>query len=138
MSEKFKEFFALAITLFFLFLCMYSQVVGYAAEATISQIQRTGETLEEEKALRDRLDRPEKRQVKKITVEGASLLEPHQIKEIILPFQGYWLAKVDIEQLLELIRQAYLQKGYTNQPDKISYQLKKKLLTIKVQESPSK
>jgi len=137
MSEKFKEFFALAITLFFLFLCMYSQVVGYAAEAAISQIQRTGETLAEEKALRDRLGRPEKRQVKEITVEGASLLEPRQIKEMILPFQGHWLTKVDIEQLLELIRQAYPQKGYTNQPDKISYQIKKKQLIIKVEESPS-
>jgi hemolysin activation/secretion protein len=126
--------FLIAVILFFLFLRIGIENLCFAQAPTVSQIERTQEILDKEKVLREKLLEEEKIFINKILVEGISLLTEDQIKDIILPFQRKWLTKKDIQHLLELIKEAYKLKGYTGQPTKISYQIKKKQLIIRVEE----
>lgn len=104
------------------------------AEVSTGQILRSEEILEKEKALRQRLQEEEKVFIRKIKIEGVTLLSESQIKEIISPFQKRWLTKTQIQQILELIKEAYRKNSYQNQPKGISYQIKGKELSIKAEE----
>jgi len=104
------------------------------AEVSTGQILRSQEILEKEKALRERLQEEEKVFIKKIKIEGVTLLTESQIRQIISPFQKRWLTKTQIQQILELIKEAYRKNSYQNQPKGISYQIKGKELSIKVEE----
>ena len=97
-------------------------------------MQRAQEILEEEEALRNKLQQQEKFFIKNVIVEGATLLSEDEIKAAVLPFQKHWLTKDQIKQILTLIIQAYTQKGYPQGPAKISYQIQGKELKIKVKE----
>lgn len=104
------------------------------AQTLPSQIERSQEILEKEKALREKL-KEEKIFIKKIIVEGVTLLGEDELKEIISLFQKRWLTKEEIQQILGLIEQAYKQKGFKEESIKILYQIKKKQLIIKIEES---
>ena len=104
------------------------------AEVSTGQILRSEEILEKEKALRQRLQEEEKVFIRKIKIEGITLLTEGQIKQIISPFQKRWLTKTQIQQILELIKEAYRKNSYQNQPKGISYQIKGKELSIKAEE----
>lgn len=121
-------FFILFFTLGFYSLCF--------SQSAISEIGRTEEIIEEEKALRKRLEEGRKVFIKKIIVEGVSLLSQEQIEQIMLPFQKHWLSKEEIQQIVDLIVQAYRQEGHRKQPAKIFYEIKKKSLEIQVEELP--
>ena len=104
------------------------------AQTSVSQMQRAQDLLEKERALSQKLEEPQKIYIKKIIVEGATLLSPEEIKEIISPLQRRWLTKEDIQQIMESLRQAYQRKGYTKQPAKISYRIEKKNLIIVIED----
>lgn len=129
-----KEIFALSVILFFLCSVIGAKGASFAQDHSASRIGRSQEILEKEKALRNKLDEEEKIFIKKIEVKSISLLNEDEIREITLPFQKKWLTKKDIQQILELIKETYKQKGYIGQPGKISYQIKKKSLIIRVEE----
>ena len=103
------------------------------AQTSASEMQRTQEILEKEKTLREQLAKPEKFYVKKIIVQGSKLLLEEEIEYLISPFQKHWLTKQNIQQLLNIIKEAYKQKG-AGQPADISYQIKNKCLKIIVEE----
>lgn len=133
--EKIEKIIGLAIILFFLFLWWGAKNICFAQTPPIGQIQRSQEILEQEKALREKLEQEEKIFIEKITIKGVTLLSAEQIKEIILPFKRQWLTKRDIEQLLEFIKQAYKEKGYSEKLLNLSYEIKKnRYLEIKVEE----
>lgn len=126
------------ITVIILFLfCLIGNnpIICFAQAPTASQIERSQENLEKERALRETIERGEKVFVKKIIVKGITLLTGEQIKEIIMPFQKHWLTKDDIQRLLDLLRQAYQQKS--QQIPTISYQVKERKLIISVEEKKS-
>ena len=124
----------LAIILFSLFCLGPLGSDSFAQALPIGQIERTQELLEKEKAFRGRIEREEKVFIKKIIVEGVTLLNEGQIKELILPFQKRWLSKDEIQQILDALTAAYRQNGYKEQPAKISFEIKKGFLKIKVDE----
>lgn len=101
----------------------------------MGEIQKTQQDLEMEKALRTEVEKGKKVLIKKITVKGATLITEDQIKEITLPFKNHWLTEADINLILDSITSAYKQKGYQNQPAKISFQIKKGYLEINVEEN---
>lgn len=101
---------------------------------SVSQIEKSQQDLEKERALRAKIEQEEKVFVKKIIIEGATLISAERIKEIILPFQKRWLSKEEILQILHSLTAAYKEKGYSDQPAKISYQIKKASLKIKIEE----
>lgn len=117
----------------FLFLILSFSCLGFA-QTTPAQLQRSQEILEKERALKDKLEKGEKVYIKKIIVKGATLLNQEQIKEIILPFQKHWLTKNDIQQILALIERAYINNGYATKLKGISYQIKKRILEIQIEE----
>lgn len=101
------------------------------AQPPVGEIQRAEEILEKEKILREKLEKKEKIFIKKIIIEGASLISEEKLEEIILPFPRKWLSKEDIQQILEQILQAYKQKD--KEPE-ISYQIRKRQLKILIKE----
>jgi hemolysin activation/secretion protein len=121
------------VNLFFVFLGGNMENVCLA-QSSASQIQRAQEILEKERALSQKLEEPQKIYIKKIMVEGASLLSPEEIREIISSFQKRWLTKEDIQQIMESFRQAYQRRGYAKQPAKISYRIEKRNLIIVIEE----
>jgi hemolysin activation/secretion protein len=72
--------------------------------------------------------------VKKIVVQGVTLLSKDEIKKIALPFQNHWLSKNDIEEIITRIKKAYKEKGYNNQPADTSFRVKGNLLEIRITE----
>ncbi len=108
--------------------------IGFCAEPSASQQQRTQELLEEEKLLRERLDKEEKIYIKGIKLEGITLLDKELLDEITQPFKKHLLSKEEIRHLIELIKQAYQDKGYTGHPAEISYEIKDNYLKIRVDE----
>lgn len=128
----------LIIILLFIFLGASIEInlFAFAESISPSQIQRAQEILEKEKALREKIEKEEEKLfIKKIMVKGVKLLTENEIKEITLSFQRKWLTKKDIQQLIDLIIQAYRQKGYNESDFKISYEIKKGCLKIQVEES---
>ena len=111
-------------------------VTASAYADTAAEVQRSQEIISQEKAVRDKIDETKQKTfIKKIAVKGVTLLSQAQIKEIISSFQGQWLTKKDIAQLLDLLKSAYKNKGYALKFLKISYEVKKnKILEITVQE----
>jgi len=120
-------------TFLLLLLIFFIRHPGFA-QTSVSQMQRAQDLLEKERALSQKLEEPQKIYIKKIIVEGATLLSPEEIKEIISPLQRRWLTKEDIQQIMESLRQAYQRKGYTKQPAKISYRIEKKNLIIIIED----
>ncbi len=107
----------------------------FSQPPSMGEIQKTQQDLEMEKALRTEVEKGKKVLIKKITVKGATLITEDQIKEITLPFKNHWLTEADINLILDSITSAYKQKGYQNQPAKISFQIKKGYLEINVEEN---
>lgn len=132
--KRTEEVIGLTIFLFFLSLILGSKSISSAQAPSLSQIERSQEILDKEKILREKFEKGEKVFIKKIIVQGVTLLTGDEIKETILRFEKRWLTEEDIQQILGLIQQAYGQKGYKNQLTKISYQIKKKCLIIRVEE----
>ena len=116
-----------------LLLIFFIQYPGFA-QTSVSQMQRAQDMLEKERALSQKLEEPQKIYIKKIIVEGALLLSADEVKKIVSAFERHWLTKLDIERILEALKQAYKDKGYTGEPLKISYQIKQKSLIIRVEE----
>ena len=104
------------------------------AQTSASQLQRAQDLLEEEKAIRLKIEEPQKKYIKSIKVEGATLLNQDTIRELTAPFLKHWLAQEDINIILNTIKQAYKDEGYPNHPAEIRYQLKGKVLWIKIKE----
>ena len=117
----------------FLFLILSFFYLGFA-QTTPAQLQRSQEILEKERALRGKIEKGEKVYIKKIIVKGATLLNQKQVREIILPFQKHWLTKNDIQQMLGFFEQAYFNCGYGTKLKGISYQVKKRILEIQIEE----
>ena len=109
-------------------------MVAFAETPSASQIERSEENLQKEELLREKLSQEEKIFIKKIAVKGASLITEDRIKEIILPYQGKWLIKKDIQQIMEFIQQEYKNKGNIGMLNKISYRIHNKNLIIEVTE----
>ncbi len=105
-----------------------------SAQPPTGQIQKTQEMLEKERELRQRIEKPQKQFVEKIQVEGASLLSEQELQEITLLFEERWLTQEDIQQVIDLIIQAYKQKGYSEKELKSSYQIENNNLEIQVEE----
>ena len=124
----------LIITVLPFFLGVSSEITCFAQTSATGQIQRSQEVLQNDKTLRNRIEEEEKVFIKNILVEGANSISEDRIKEITRPFQKRWLTKKDILQVLDSIKQAYLQEGYAGQPADISYAVKGKVLKIRVEE----
>jgi len=104
------------------------------AQTSASQLQRAQDLSEEERAIRIKIAEPQKKYIKSIKVEGATLLDQDKIQKLTAPFLRHWLTQEDINIILNTIKQAYKQEGYPNQPTELHYQLKGKVLWIKIKE----
>jgi hemolysin activation/secretion protein len=103
--------------------------LGFAQEIS-SEVLRQQELLEEESTLRQKINSPEKVFIEKISVSGAELLGESQIHEITLAFEGHWLAKEDIQQIINALTQAYKKKGIDLAADAITAEAKDNILNI--------
>ena len=122
----------LVLILICLFLAFACWMICPAQVSSMSQIQRSQEILQKQEELTKKLEQQEKVFIKKIKVVGAAFLSEDRIKEIILPFQKKWLEKEDIRQILDLIKQAYIEKA--KKEPAITYQIKKQELEVQVNE----
>jgi len=104
------------------------------AQTSASQLQRAQDLLEEEKTIRLKIEQQQKKYIKSINVEGITLLNQDKIREVTAPFLKHWLTQEDINTVLDTIKQAYKQEGYPNQPAEIRYEIKGKVLWIKIKE----
>lgn len=129
-------FLAKKIKILFFFVLIFSlnPLISCWAQTSASQLQRSQEILQQEEALRKKLEEPEKVFIKNIIVKGVVLLNEEKIKEITTPFLKHWLTPTDIRQIIELIKQAYREKGYLKQPAAVSHQIKRRVLIITVLE----
>lgn len=104
------------------------------AQTSAGEALRTQEMLEQERSLRKSLEEPEKFYFKRIEVQGATCLSAEEIGQIALPFKKHWLTKENIGQLIESFKQAYAKPGCAGKLSRISYEIRKTSLIIKVEE----
>ena len=105
-----------------------------AQTSTTARIERSQEILQKDRDLRQKIIQEDKTFVKTIIVKGALKLSEEEIKGITDVFQGSWLTKEDIQQLVDSLKLAYERKGVASSQVKISYELKKeKTLEITVE-----
>lgn len=122
------------IILGFMSLAVTAEVICLAKEPTAGELLKSQEALEKEQGLRKRIEGREKTFIKKIIAEGVTLIPQEKIKEITAPFEKKWLGSDDIRQIVSLIQGAYQDKGYPVPEDKISHQIRRSRLIIKVTE----
>lgn len=106
----------------------------FAQTAPTAAIERSQEILEQDKALREQIEKGQKTFITKIIVQGVTLLAEDQIREIITPLQDHWLTRGEIQAALDSLKDTYARNGYPG-PAEVSYQVKGGSLTIKVQET---
>ncbi len=104
------------------------------AQSSTSQIQQSQQLIQKEEDLRRKIQEPRKFYIKKIIIQGVSLITKESLRQIISPFEKHWLNKEDIQLLIESLSQAYLEKNAPLQPAQISYEIKGKSLLIKIKE----
>jgi len=112
----------------YIYVCLILLVAGYAlAEQgpTIGSIDRSQEMIRDDEALRRKIGQQERTFVKKIILKGGLKLPPQEAEELIAPFQGQWLTKEDILQLVDSLKSAFNKKGIAAASVNISYELKK-------------
>lgn len=90
-----------------------------------SSIERSQEILKEDKVLRQKIEQEDKFFVKTIILKGAQKLSEDEIKGIIAPFQGQWITKEDIQQIIDSFKSIYEKKGALASRINTSYQFKK-------------
>ena len=115
-------------------ICAFIILNSSFAQTSASQIQQAQEALDKESALRQKLQQPQKFYIKKIIVQGASLLTEEKLKQIISPLERHWLNIQDIQLIIETVRQAYTEKNHPLGPAQISHEIKGRFLIIKVAE----
>ena len=89
-----------------------------------STIERSQELIQEDKALRQEIGREQKLFVKAIILKGALKLPQEETKGIIAPFQGQWLTKKNIQQIIDSLKAVYAKKGAGANRIIASYELK--------------
>lgn len=104
------------------------------SQPSMGEIDKMQQDIEKDKLLRVEVEKAKKVFIKEIVVKGATLITEDQIKEIILPFKNHLLSGADIDLMLNSISSAYAQKGYQNQPVKITFKINKSKLEISVEE----
>jgi hemolysin activation/secretion protein len=123
--DKFKVINILIFIFFFSSFCF--------AQPQTATIQRNQELLQQEKLLRERIQKPKKVYIKEIIIEGISSINLKEIEESVLPFKKRWLSEEEINQIITSIKEIYFQKGFLKPT--INYIIQKKYLIIKVIEN---
>jgi len=115
--------------------CLLCFNYAFAQDITPIQIERSQEIIQEDKALRQRIEQEEKFFVRTIVLKGTLKLPEEEIKDIVPPFQGQWMTKEDIQQIIDALKSAYEKKGIKSSRINASYELKKdKTLEITINE----
>lgn len=122
------------VFLILLFIFLFFGAICFAELPSAVQIERAQEILQENEALRSRIENGEKAYIKNIIVKGVTLFDEDKVKEIIFPFQKQWLSKAEIQQILDAIEQVYKQNGFIGLPTKSSFQINKNCLEININE----
>jgi len=116
----------------FIILMLFPLLLGAQSASTI---ERSQEILQEDKALRQKIEQEEGFFVKTIVLKGALRLSEGEIKDTIAPFQGQWMTKEDIRQTMDSLKSTYEKKGVETSRVNASYELKKdRTLEITVKE----
>ena len=123
--DKFKVINILIFIFFFSSFCF--------AQPQTATIQRNQELLQQEKLLRERIQKPKKVYIKEIIIEGISSINLKEIEESVLPFKKRWLSEEEINQIITSIKEIYFQKSFLKPT--INYIIQKKRLIIKVIEN---
>jgi len=127
---KYKLYGALAA---FLFL-MFNSAAYPSQNESASTIARSQEMIEKEESLRGNINKNEKMYLKKIVIEGATLIDKEKIKETLQPFKTRWISKDDIQLIIDAISAIYQEKGYAEKIEGITYKVNKNTLNISVKE----
>ncbi|MCK9603872.1 MAG: hypothetical protein M0R66_05905 [Candidatus Omnitrophica bacterium] len=119
----------IGLILVFLFFASNMGIICFAqtSAAPLGQVERSEELLNKDEALRKKIEEPEKVFIEEIILTGFTLSDD-QIKEMISPYQKRWLTKNNIQDIIDLLREACQQKS--GQAPEISFEVKGRQLII--------
>lgn len=107
----------------------------FAQVTTAADIERTQVIIQKDEAFKQVINKPEKIHIKDIVLDGVTLLSEEQIKSIISPFKGGWLSENEIQGVINSIKMFYQKRGFSNQPENITFQVEKSVLKINIIEA---
>lgn len=122
-----------SILLLFSFIFSVSGFAGISISQT-SQALRSEEILQKDQALMKQIEQPIKSYIKKLIIQGASLLNEEEIAKISQRYEKKWLSKQEIQQVMDLIKEVYKEKGYSEKIEEITAEVNGKTLKIKIVE----
>lgn len=125
--------------------CLNAIVVGYIlfvrklppptfAQSEVSQIERSQELIEKEKAIRDNIDQKYKTFINKVIVSGATLLTAEQIRQASSQIEGHWFTTSELQRISDPFRAAYENKGLQDKVGGIDCEFKEGNLIVNITE----
>lgn len=118
----------------FLFLLLSANLAYSSQDTSLSVITKSQEMIDDEKALREKIDKREKMFLKKTVIKGITLIDKEKIMEILQPFRNHWISKDDIQIIMDSIAVVYKEKGYYERIETMFYKINRNTLTITVKE----
>jgi|GEM_PF-305597 len=131
--QRYAVYAALSAVFFMVFLA--SQIAYSAQDDSAGAVMRSQEMLDNEKMLREKVDKNDKMLLRKAVIKGITLIDRRKTMEIFAPFKGHWISKDDIHLIIDSIFAAYKEKGYFEKIERIDYKISKNTLTIIVKEA---
>lgn len=95
----------------FIFILFFTFNCSFARDITPVQIERSQEILQQEEALRRKIEQPQKVFIKEIILPQGCLIPKDELEQINRRFAGQWLSSKEIQELLDILAKAY-QKAY--------------------------
>jgi hypothetical protein len=115
--------------LFLLCLILFSSAAPLIAAPSAGEILRSEELMEEDRYLREEIESKKTVFIDTIIVEGMDFLPAERIAGIIAPFEHRRLTREDIQQIRELLMQAYRDTGGKAGAD-LSYSVRENVLSF--------
>jgi hypothetical protein len=123
---------ALIPILFLLYLGFGVKII-YSAQTSAIQAERSQELLEKERTLRKRIEEEKKVFISKIVVLGVNEVNLKELRGVVLPYEKHWFFQKDIQQICELLREAYQKSAEGKEGKfKISYEIVKNKLIFSI------
>lgn len=96
----------------FVSIVLFASNHSFAQNINPDQIERSQEIIQEQEGLRQKVSEPQKVFIKEIILPQDCLIPKEEIERIIANFSGYQHSQKEIQELLNVLSQAY-QKAYS-------------------------
>jgi len=118
------------LKIIFIFTVLFAFSYSFAQNTISGQIERSQEILQQEEALRRKIEQPQKLFIKEIILPQGCLIPQEELEQITRNFAGHWHSLKEIQELLDILTKAYQKAYHDSKLPKTTYIIEKGKLII--------